>query len=81
MSKDYSGDDISVVVADALLQPIKKVQAATHFKKVSGPSRMECTVIANDLFTPCSSCSRGAIKMTFMDVPKNKLLPPVVSAI
>ncbi|XP_022707680.1 vacuolar protein sorting-associated protein 4B-like isoform X2 [Varroa jacobsoni] len=79
MSKDYSGDDISVVVADALLQPIKKVQAATHFKKVSGPSRMECTVIANDLFTPCSSCSRGAIKMTFMDVPKNKLLPPVLT--
>ena len=30
----YSGSDIAVVVRDALMQPIRKVQSATHFKKV-----------------------------------------------
>lgn len=34
MSEGYSGSDISVVVQDALMQPIRKIQTATHYKKV-----------------------------------------------
>lgn len=30
----FSGADISVLVRDALMQPVRKVQTATHFKKV-----------------------------------------------
>lgn len=33
-TKGYSGHDISMVVRDALMQPVRKVQAATHFKMV-----------------------------------------------
>lgn len=35
MTDGYSGSDISVLVRDALMQPIRKVQNATHFKKVN----------------------------------------------
>ena len=31
----YSGSDIAVVVRDALMQPVRKVLSATHFKQVS----------------------------------------------
>lgn len=31
----YSGHDISIVVRDALMQPVRKLQSATHFKKVT----------------------------------------------
>lgn len=34
----YSGSDVSTVVRDALMQPVRKVQTATHFKRVSSTS-------------------------------------------
>ncbi|EHB08561.1 Vacuolar protein sorting-associated protein 4B [Heterocephalus glaber] len=75
----YSGADISIIVRDALMQPVRKVQSATHFKRVCGPSRADPNNIVDDLLTPCSPGDPGAIEMTWMDVPGDKLLEPVVS--
>jgi len=35
LSEGYSGSDISIAVQDALMQPVRKIQTATHYKKVS----------------------------------------------
>ena len=35
MSDGYSGSDISIAVQDALMQPVRKIQTATHYKKVN----------------------------------------------
>ena len=34
LSEQYSGSDISIAVQDALMQPVRKIQTATHYKKV-----------------------------------------------
>uniref|UniRef100_A0A669B7I9 vesicle-fusing ATPase n=1 Tax=Oreochromis niloticus TaxID=8128 RepID=A0A669B7I9_ORENI len=75
----YSGADISIIVRDALMQPVRKVQSATHFKRVRGPSRDDPKVTIDDLLTPCSPGDPNAIEMTWMEVPGEKLLEPVVS--
>jgi vacuolar protein-sorting-associated protein 4 len=36
-TEGFSGSDIAVVVKDVLMQPIRKTQDATHFKKVKMP--------------------------------------------
>ncbi|XP_019727295.1 vacuolar protein sorting-associated protein 4A-like, partial [Hippocampus comes] len=74
----YSGADISIIVRDALMQPVRKVQSATHFKKISGPSRSNNQVMVDDLLTPCSPGDPAALEMTWMDVPSDKLLEPIV---
>ncbi|XP_041040526.1 vacuolar protein sorting-associated protein 4B [Carcharodon carcharias] len=78
-TEGYSGADISIIVRDALMQPVRKVQSATHFKTVRGPSNADPSVIVDDLLTPCSPGDPNALEMTWIDVPGDKLLEPVVS--
>ncbi|CAG7828354.1 unnamed protein product [Allacma fusca] len=75
----YSGADISILVRDALMQPVRKVQTATHFRRVQGSSRADPNVILDDLLTPCSAGTPGAMEMTWVDVPGDKLYEPPVT--
>ncbi|KAJ8252186.1 hypothetical protein COCON_G00214980 [Conger conger] len=68
----------SIIVRDALMQPVRKVQSATHFKKVRGPSRSNSSSMVDDLLTPCSPGDPEAVEMTWMDVPSDKLMEPIV---
>ncbi|CAD5113905.1 DgyrCDS3064 [Dimorphilus gyrociliatus] len=78
-SEGYSGADISLVVRDALMQPVRKVQTATHFRKVKGPSPNNKDLVVDDLLTPCSPGAPGAKEMSWMEVPGDKLLEPPVT--
>ncbi|KAJ5095602.1 vacuolar protein sorting-associated protein 4 [Penicillium alfredii] len=71
MSEGYSGSDISIAVQDALMQPIRKIQTATHYKKL--------VVDGAEKLTPCSPGDAGAMEMTWLSVEAEQLLePPLV---
>lgn len=46
--------------------------------QVHGPSRTNPGVLVDDLLTPCSPGDPGALEMTWMEVPGDKLLEPLV---
>ncbi|PWN49285.1 putative VPS4-vacuolar sorting protein [Violaceomyces palustris] len=47
MTEGYTGSDISVLVRDALMQPVRKVLSATHFKKVLAPVKDKAAQVAS----------------------------------
>jgi vacuolar protein-sorting-associated protein 4 len=53
-TKNYSGADISVLVRDALMEPLRKIQLATHFKKIIEKDK---TNTKNNIYW--TSCSPG----------------------
>lgn len=61
----YSGSDIAVVVRDALMEPVRKVQLATHFKQVTGGKWM-----------PCSPGEPGAIEKLWTELEGTDLEEP-----
>ncbi|TPX14776.1 uncharacterized protein E0L32_005171 [Thyridium curvatum] len=70
LAEGYSGSDISIAVQDALMQPVRKIQQATHFKPVmvDGVRKM----------TPCSPGEPDAEEKTWDDVTSEELLEPLV---
>lgn len=89
MSEGYSGSDISIAVQDALMQPIRKIQTATHYKKVrllpylasdfSITIPLQVTFEGEEKLTPCSPGDSGAMEMTWLSVDAEQLLePPLV---
>lgn len=88
----YTGSDIAVLVRDALMQPVRKVLGATHFKQVTAPVKQKegqsqpPQPDGNDevqemrqYWTPCSPGDAGATEMKWEDVDGDSLLePPLV---
>ncbi|KAF2667000.1 putative vacuolar sorting ATPase Vps4 [Microthyrium microscopicum] len=68
LTEGYSGSDIAIAVQDALMQPVRKIQMATHYKKV-----MDEGV---EKLTPCSPGDQGAMEMDWTQVDSEKLLEP-----
>ncbi|KAH0535634.1 vacuolar protein sorting-associated protein 4 [Cotesia glomerata] len=79
LTEGYSGADIGIIVRDALMQPVRLVQTATHFKHVRGPSPKDRNVIVDDLLTPCSPGDPDAIEMNWLEVESDKLCEPLVT--
>jgi len=69
-TEGFSGADIAVLIRDALYEPVRFCQTATHFKKVPNPKKEQ-----DYLWSPCSPGDPDAEEKTLMDVPSALLKP------
>ena len=77
VTERYSGSDIATVVRDALMQPVRKVQTATHFKRVSAPDRTNPSKTRQH-WSPCSPGDPAAKEMRWTDIEGDDLLEPTL---
>jgi vacuolar protein-sorting-associated protein 4 len=80
-TKGYSGSDINIVVRTALMEAIRTVQTATHFRKRRGPLPMDPNTIVDDLMEPCDPSDPDAIRVSLKEFPANRVVPPPVTAL
>ena len=72
-TEGYSGADVAVVVREALMQPVRRVMNATHFKQVQ---EVDDDGTARTRYMPCSPGDPDAREMTWMDVESDQLREP-----
>ncbi|KAF7340310.1 AAA-domain-containing protein [Mycena venus] len=73
-TEGYSGADVQIVVQEALMQPIRKLIAATHFKPVPG--------LQNDEPVKWMACSPGdadAVEKSWSDLTPDELFEPKIT--
>lgn len=79
-TEGFSGSDISVIVRDALMQPIRKVTSATHFKRIPDPKAFENGEGGKESpalkWTPCSPGDPDAVEMSISDIGRGELVEP-----
>ncbi|ETO20910.1 vacuolar protein sorting -like protein, partial [Reticulomyxa filosa] len=63
----FSGSDISGIVQDALMEPVRMMQDATHFKDIPDPDNPNKIALV-----PCSPADPDGKEMTLMDIPLEK---------
>jgi len=82
-TEGYTGSDIAVLVRDAIMQPIRKVLGATHFKKVIAPVKAKDDAKDDEIaepgktkeyWTPCSPGDADAVERTWTDIESEDLL-------
>jgi vacuolar protein-sorting-associated protein 4 len=73
LTAGYSGSDISIVVREAIMEPVRGLKDATHFRVVGHAPD------GGELLTPCSPGQQGAREMELMDVDPARLQVPLVS--
>lgn len=71
-TEGFSGSDVSVIVKDTLMQPIRKVQDAMHFRPTRGPAGEE------GYWEPCAPSARGAIERDLQWFAVNECADKVV---
>ncbi|GIL89111.1 hypothetical protein Vretimale_16151 [Volvox reticuliferus] len=75
-TEGFSGSDVSVAVKDVLMQPIRLLREATHFKKVRAPD-------GGEGWEPCSPGDPGAQELSLNYFAENnladKVLPPRIT--
>jgi vacuolar protein-sorting-associated protein 4 len=60
-STSSSGSDISIVVRDAMMQPVRKVQTATHFLTVGSDLQMEFSKLTNPICPGVRAGPKGRV--------------------
>mmetsp|Transcript_44232 Transcript_44232/g.99706 ORF Transcript_44232/g.99706 Transcript_44232/m.99706 type:complete len:451 (+) Transcript_44232:89-1441(+) len=71
----FSGADISILVRDAIFEPVRRCRRAKTYKRIqqTGPDG-----VMHQYWTPCSPGAPGAVEMSLMDVPAAELQEPRV---
>ena len=68
-TEGYSGSDIRTCVSDALLEPIRELQEATHWKWSEDKTSL----------TPCEGTDLNAVALRMNSIPREKVQPRCVN--
>jgi vacuolar protein-sorting-associated protein 4 len=78
----FSGSDIICLCRDAVMEPIRGMRDATHFREVCGPDPDDPKAVVTDRVQACAVHDDGAFECALLELPapEKLLVPPAAMA-
>jgi vacuolar protein-sorting-associated protein 4 len=76
-TEGYSGSDINVLVRNAMMESVRTLQVATHFKRVMGPDPDNAAQVCPNRLVPCSPGDPEGFPMSLTDITEPKMVMPL----
>eukprot|EP00758_Cryptobia_borreli_P001630 Tbor_TRINITY_DN2402_c0_g1::TRINITY_DN2402_c0_g1_i1::g.2527::m.2527/K12196/VPS4; vacuolar protein-sorting-associated protein 4 len=73
----YSGSDVNVLVRNAMMECVRTLAIATHFKRVVGPDLNDPSKTVDNRIVPCSPGDPDGFPMTAAEIPEPNLVMPL----
>ncbi|CCG80698.1 Suppressor protein of bem1/bed5 double mutants [Taphrina deformans PYCC 5710] len=71
MTEGLTGSDVATAVRDAIMEPVRRINTATHFKWTEHSDGRK--------LTPCSPGDQGALEMNWMEVDPEQVAEPILT--
>lgn len=69
----YSGCDLSILVNEAFMKPLRSIQTAKYFRHVKSKDQ-ESEGPMENFYTPCDEKEEGSFQMSLKEIPPNRIV-------
>ncbi|KAK7498894.1 hypothetical protein BaRGS_00009986 [Batillaria attramentaria] len=78
-TEGFTGADLSCLARDCIMMPVRQIQNATHYKKITVTEEKNGEEESKEMLTPCAPTDSGALEITWEFLNADRVQEPTLT--